>query len=399
MSESRSSGSTSAGEREDINTGQADDQSPLLQDVKSAVRFDTISFPVQPKESSRQKPSRSRSSPDTSSKISTVDFGYPSKSISDSGRRWTISEEVEGKMPSSPPLPPIKTSTDTGSTSTSKAPAATPTMTPVQAAAVRSFTAAERGILKADTNLSWGDPAGLPLRGTNDENLVIFRRAIGINSGLAGESDPRSLEEGRRRAVGMYAAAMKAQREKRVKHALIDFLLYASHLAQILIGATLTAFGPSAGKHAILITVLGAINTVIAGVLALIKGQGLPERLRHDQAEFRKLQDWIEQTEALLAVGVIGRNRKEVGLLVQVAFRKYNAVRQSEENNRNENYVRVSSSAPDPLGSGGSVPAPAPLDGHGRTGKLVDLDHHEGSSVGYQSVGNGRVGGGSHSGH
>lgn len=115
-------------------------------------------------------------------------------------------------------------------------------MTPVQAAAVRSFTASEqRGILKADTNLSWGDPAGLPMRGTNDENLVIFRRAVGINSGLAGDSDPRSLEEGRRRALGIYAAAMKGQREKRVKHALIDFLLYASHLAQILIGATLTA--------------------------------------------------------------------------------------------------------------------------------------------------------------
>lgn len=144
-------------------------------------------------------------------------------------------------MPPSPPLPPIKTSSDTGSTSTSKAPAITPTMTPVQAAAVRSYTAAEHAIHKADTNLSWGDPAGLPMRGTNDENLVIFRRAIGINSGLAGESDPRSLEEGRKRAVGMYAATMKAQREKRVKHALIDFLLYASHLAQILIGATLTA--------------------------------------------------------------------------------------------------------------------------------------------------------------
>lgn len=80
----------------------------------------------------------------------------------------------------------------------------------------------------------------------------------------------------------------------------------------------------------------------MAGVLALIKGQGLAERLRHDQAEFRKLQDWIEQTEALLAVGVIGRNRQEVGLLVQVAFKKYNAAKTSEENNIPENYIRVS---------------------------------------------------------
>lgn len=48
----------------------------------------------------------------------------------------------------------------------------------------------------------------------------------------------------------------------------------------------------------------------------------------------------IEQTEALLAVGVIGRNRKEVGLLVQVAFKKYNAAKECEETNVPENYVR-----------------------------------------------------------
>ncbi|KAK3502992.1 hypothetical protein B0T13DRAFT_446275 [Neurospora crassa] len=390
----QSSESTSAYEREGIDTAQADEQSPLLQEARGAINFDTISSPVRPKSTSRQQPSRNRSSPGTSSKISTVDFGYPSKSASDPARRRTMSEEEDRTLPSSPPLPPTKSSTDTGSSP--KAPAVSPTTTPLQAAAVRPMTVAEHGIFKADNNLPWGDPAGLPMRRTNDENLAIFRLAIGINSGLAGESDPRSLEEGRRRAVGMYAATMKAQREKRVKHALIDVLLYASHLAQMLIGATLTALGPSAGKHAILITVLGAVNTVIPGVLALIKGQGLPERLRHDQAEFRKLQDWIEQTEALLAVGVIGRDRKEVGLLIQVAFEKYNAVRQSEENNRNENYVRVG--AADPLASGRGG-ASAPVEQVGHTGKLLKLDDHERNTGPYQSVDCGRGKGSSHSGN
>ena len=109
--------------------------------------------------------------------------------------------------------------------------------------------------------------------------------------------------------------------------------------------------GPTAGDHAITITILGAFNTVIAGVLALIKGQGLPERLRQDRAEFRKLQDWIEQTEALLAVGVIGKDRKEVGLLVQIAFLKYNAAKASEENNQPENYVRADTDRPTSSGS------------------------------------------------
>ena len=50
--------------------------------------------------------------------------------------------------------------------------------------------------------------------------------------------------------------------------------------------------GPTAGDHVIAITLLGAVNTVIAGVLALVKGQGLPDRLYHDRAEYRRLQDW-----------------------------------------------------------------------------------------------------------
>ena len=145
-------------------------------------------------------------------------------------------------------------------------------------------------------------------------------------------------------------------------------------------------------------------------MLALIKGQGLPERLRHDQAEFRKLQDWIEQTEALLAVGVIGRNRKEVGLLVQVAFKKYNAARLSEENNRNENYVRVSAGA-DTAGPSGvsmtdgghAAPAAKLLDhGYGREGTYGSASGSGSAGGEHASVGgDGRGGGGgsSHAGH
>ena len=50
--------------------------------------------------------------------------------------------------------------------------------------------------------------------------------------------------------------------------------------------------GPTAGDHVLAITQPGAVNTVIAGVLALVKGQGLPDRLYHDRAEYRRLQDW-----------------------------------------------------------------------------------------------------------
>ena len=211
---------------------------------------------------------------------------------------------------------------------------------------------------KADTNLSWGAPAGMPMRGPNDENLRIFRRALGINSDLASSTSGGSLEQGRKNAVGIYGAVIREQKRKAAQHLALSILVYGAHFGQIVIGAILTALGPDAGAHTFAITALGAVNTVIAGVLALIKGQGLPERLRKDEMEFRRLQDWIEETEALLAVGVVGRDRKEAGLLVEVGFKKFNAAKASEENNLPENYV---SQVPDPVQRGGvSDPSRSP---------------------------------------
>ncbi|KAK4213295.1 hypothetical protein QBC37DRAFT_174413 [Rhypophila decipiens] len=293
------------------------------------------------------------------------------------------------------------------------------------------------GIPKADTAMSWGAPAGLHVRKNNDENLIIFRRAVGISgvtNTLTGTTFPlaKTLEEGRggygtgtgtrgarghgfsrgrtwrvmtgwtaaggdggsygsgKKATGIYAAVLQAQKSKRAGHVFVCVLVWVCHFGQIILGASLTALGPTAGSYPALITLLGAINTVIAGILALIKGQGLAERLRHDQAEFRKLQDWIEQTEALLAVGVIGRNRQEVGLLVQVAFKKYNAAKASEENNVPENWVRAAEGGVG-VNTGGT--------GTGHGGEHVSLNSHSHASLSgyglYGTVGGGNTAGAS----
>ncbi|KAJ4414439.1 hypothetical protein N0V82_007946, partial [Gnomoniopsis sp. IMI 355080] len=182
------------------------------------------------------------------------------------------------------------------------------------------------GIVKAATDYSWTTPVGLPARENDDENLLIFRRAVGINSDRASTfTDSETLEKGRKQAVGVYRSVIQNQRQKRLTHHILGFILYASHFLQIVLAATLTALGPNAKHYEIEITVLGAVNTVTAGVLAVLKGSGMIERLAKDEVEFKKLQDWIEETESLLSVGIIGRNRKDIGILVEVAFKKYNA--------------------------------------------------------------------------
>jgi hypothetical protein len=207
---------------------------------------------------------------------------------------------------------------------------------------IKSPAAPTPRLPKVYTDAPWGAPAGLPMRGPNDDMLLIFRRAVGINSDAAPPSSSSSsslLESGRRKPTGVYADILRIKRAKSIWFAFLNTILWISYFLQIVIGAGLTALGPAAGMHPNVITALGVLNTVIAGFLALVKGQGLPERLRKDEMEFRRLQDWIEETEALLAVGVIGRDRKEVGLLVEMAFKKYNACKASEENNRPESYV------------------------------------------------------------
>ncbi|KAI0202443.1 hypothetical protein F4808DRAFT_449790 [Astrocystis sublimbata] len=229
---------------------------------------------------------------------------------------------------------------------------------------------APKGPRKADTTMSWGVPAGLPVRTNNDENLIIFRKALGINCHALPHpyrdqattstdlEDNRNdttptLEEGRKTAMGIYRNVIHTQRRMRIQHFLLTTFLYLVYFAQVVIGAALTALGSVAARYERHITILGAFNTVLAGVLALIKGSGQPQKLGKDRVGYRRLQDWIEETEALLAVGVIGRNRKEVGLLVESAFKRYNAAKRSEENNDPDFYVYHKADPSSSSGEGG----------------------------------------------
>ncbi|KAL1893546.1 hypothetical protein Sste5346_006376 [Sporothrix stenoceras] len=201
----------------------------------------------------------------------------------------------------------------------------------------------------------WGDPAGLDMRRANDENVLLFREAIGIptsstrpntpasemchsphhgpnhNDGGDPESGGPSLDQSREHATGIYARIIQEKKAKVWQSTLLNGILNACHVAQILVGAVLTTLGPNAQNHSVAITVLGATNTVLAGVFVLMKGQGLPDRLHKNALAFRRVQDWVEETDALLVAGVVGRDRREVGLLVETAFQRYNAAVANEQ--------------------------------------------------------------------
>ncbi len=171
----------------------------------------------------------------------------------------------------------------------------------------------------------------------DDDNLTKFRRAIGINSGAIATGDLKAARKGAR---GLYKEIIGIQRSRSRQYRVVDALYYLAIGAQILIGATLAALGPLSKLHPIAITILGIVNTSTAGVQALLKGQGLPDRLRKDEYQMRKVQDFIEETEIRLAIGGEPQmTPDELDQLVQQIFDKYHTARDTAEMNRPNSYA------------------------------------------------------------
>lgn len=69
-------------------------------------------------------------------------------------------------------------------------------------------------------------------------------------------------------------------------------------LSQVVLGAALTGLGASSSSH-ILITVFGALNTIIAGVVAYLKSRGQPMRSRMYRDDLERVVDEIENSEIM----------------------------------------------------------------------------------------------------
>ncbi|KAG4440480.1 hypothetical protein IFR05_004015 [Cadophora sp. M221] len=163
--------------------------------------------------------------------------------------------------------------------------------------------------------------------------LTKFRTAVGI-------SHVSDLEAGGKNSKphGLYKEVLRTQKRLAIQFHAIEALYYIALLAQILIGATLVSLGPMSGLHPRAITVLGVVNTSTAGILALLKGQGLPDRLRKDEYQMQKVKDLIDETDVRLEL-VGDATEDDVERLVEQIFEKYNSARDTAEMNRPSTYA------------------------------------------------------------
>jgi hypothetical protein len=87
------------------------------------------------------------------------------------------------------------------------------------------------------------------------------------------------------------------------------------------------------------ITILGAVNTSIAGLLALLKGRGLAERLRRNSIELAKVSDLIRERAALLRYSNRHVYNDGISHLLQEVFKAYTSAEQIIEGNQPDTYA------------------------------------------------------------
>jgi hypothetical protein len=95
---------------------------------------------------------------------------------------------------------------------------------------------------------------------------------------------------------GYYTCAIQEEYKAFVGYQLSNFVINSTFIAQIFIAATITALS-AYPSHRVALTTLGAINTVLAGLIAYTKGMGLPNRLRRSRDQYEHIKEFIDYKE------------------------------------------------------------------------------------------------------
>jgi len=96
----------------------------------------------------------------------------------------------------------------------------------------------------------------------------------------------------------LYGRALRTKKSQERMYIFTAAVSNSLLLIQVVLGAAVTALGASASSH-ILITLFGATNTIIAGVVAYLKSRGQPMRAQMYRDDLERVVDEIENSEVM----------------------------------------------------------------------------------------------------
>ncbi|CRK11737.1 hypothetical protein BN1723_009489 [Verticillium longisporum] len=148
---------------------------------------------------------------------------------------------------------------------------------------------------------------------------AIFARAVGADMDPEDQTPlyPPTLQS------GLYKDVAALRRKYLFYFHAVAFLRWAGMMMQLFVGAALTGVGAMAFQSGIPITILAGVNTVIAGMLAMLHNSGLPDRYRINQAEFEGVEDLIK---AVLNTGIV-EDTQTVDQAIMECFETYRYTR------------------------------------------------------------------------
>ncbi|CRK15074.1 hypothetical protein BN1708_011343, partial [Verticillium longisporum] len=158
---------------------------------------------------------------------------------------------------------------------------------------------------------------------------AIFARAVGADMDPEDQTPlypPTSVswfKPHRRLPSGLYKDVAALRRKYLFYFHAVAFLRWAGMMMQLFVGAALTGVGAMAFQSGIPITILAGVNTVIAGMLAMLHNSGLPDRYRINQAEFEGVEDVIK---AVLNTGIV-KDTQTVDQAIMECFETYRYTR------------------------------------------------------------------------
>ncbi|KAF2189635.1 hypothetical protein K469DRAFT_700868 [Zopfia rhizophila CBS 207.26] len=135
--------------------------------------------------------------------------------------------------------------------------------------------------------------------------------------------------------VGIYPNILHQERVTRHSYRVYRTVIYGGLTFQLLLSALIILLAAVPSRHHVAIAVFGALNGVITGILALVGGQGLPNRLVQYADGLRGLRERVEWMERELEAGM-----REVRYREVVGLREaYEGLRGDEQVNRPDFWV------------------------------------------------------------
>ncbi|TAQ87227.1 hypothetical protein B7494_g4453 [Chlorociboria aeruginascens] len=173
-------------------------------------------------------------------------------------------------------------------------------------------------------------------------DLAIVRHALGCGTDLETGTlrlSQSTIYPAHGLPEGLYKEVVRSRVLAQYQYIISSILFNLSLILQIVLGATVTALG-SRSQNNTAITVIAALNTVNAGLLALMHNSGLPERFKNDYSEFDEVEMYLRE---LVETGIIkdGWERDEV---IVDCFERYSRAKKTVESNKPSAYIPTASS-------------------------------------------------------